>query len=191
MGKLFGDNLFADQSRLINKDRIFCDSGFTCGSDTVMPRNNFNLVIYQDAVGDRLHLPAVAEVVRQSSIGILHPWVYPRVGGGTIKQGKGGRWRWGLSPRGRGNPGLERGQLDPYGSIPAWAGEPSSHVSSRVNFTVYPRVGGGTRLPSGLCWRSLGLSPRGRGNPYFANTNKVGISPKPIIGTSPSLLSDG
>ena len=83
MGKLFGDNLFADQSRLINKDRSFCDSGFTCGSDTVMSRNNFNLVIYQDAVGDRLHLPAVAEVVRQSSIGILHPWVYPRVGGGT------------------------------------------------------------------------------------------------------------
>ena len=39
--------------------------------------------------------------------------------------------------------------------------------------------------------RAMGLSPRGRGNPFFANTNKVGISPKPIIGTSPSLLSDG
>ena len=145
MGKLFGDNLFADQSRLINKDRSFCDSGFTCGSDTVMPRNNFNLVIYQDAVGDRLHLPAVAEVVRQSSIGILHPWVYPRVGGGTDLINRDNAISEGLSPRGRGNHQARQGRALALGSIPAWAGEPSSHVSSRVNFTVYPRVGGGTR----------------------------------------------
>ena len=77
------------------------------------------------------------------------------------------------------------------GSIPAWAGEPK-HSSLRTNLAaVYPRVGGGTTASLPPTVPERGLSPRGRGNPYFANTNKVGISPKPIIGTSPSLLSDG
>ena len=97
--------------------------------------------------------------------------VYPRVGGGTVPISRASIAPGGLSPRGRGNPSPSLSGSVLGRSIPAWAGEPIS-LSFRLSLgSVYPRVGGGT--------------------PYFANTNKVGISPEPIIGTSPSLLSDG
>ena len=55
--------------------------------------------------------------------------VYPRVGGGTDKEG-GVRCRYpGLSPRGRGNLLLGLGIVPRFRSIPAWAGEPSSASS--------------------------------------------------------------
>ena len=73
-------------------------------------------------------------------------WVYPRVGGetelGLLKE----RDREGLSPRGRGNRSLVKPVTVWLGSIPAWAGEPTSPSSTRS--ALY------------------GLSPRGRGNPH-------------------------
>ena len=116
-------------------------------------------------------IPAWAGEPQGPGLHGLSSTVYPRVGGGTVP-------------------------TDDEGSIPAWAGEPYETRSNGRYSGVYPRVGGGTvkraipypRVGGGT---PLFLSPRGRGNPYFANTNKVGISPKPIIGTSPSLLSDG
>ena len=50
--------------------------------------------------------------------------VYPRVGGGTWVRSHTGRESWGLSPRGRGNPGRGLIAHTHQGSIPAWAGEP-------------------------------------------------------------------
>ena len=52
--------------------------------------------------------------------------VYPRVGGGTPTPICPSLITGGLSPRGRGNPSPVLHPLDGPGSIPAWAGEPSS-----------------------------------------------------------------
>ena len=71
-------------------------------------------------------------------------------------------WPRGLSPRGRGNP-RNRHRLPLIGkrSIPAGAGEPIHRICQQSPGQVYPRGGGGTPP---LCLRTLGLSPRGRGN---------------------------
>ena len=71
----------------------------------------------------------------------------------------------GLSPRGRGNPRHGRRARRHWRSIPAWAGEPDSLAWLHCSFEVYPRVGGGTASDMRPCPCSVGLSPRGRGNP--------------------------
>ena len=50
----------------------------------------------------------------------------------------------GLSPRGRGNLPDNEKPLRIFGSIPAWAGKPSSGRSAPSRPRVYPRVGGET-----------------------------------------------
>ena len=50
------------------------------------------------------------------------------------------------------------------GCIPAWAGEPSILWPPLSSGTVYPRVGGGTWVPTARLVVAIGLSPRGRGN---------------------------
>ena len=75
----------------------------------------------------------------------------------------------GLSPRGRGNRNCKVHLAAGCRSIPAWAGEPGLPVQRRATSGVYPRVGGGTaRINSGNR-RPVGLSPRGRGNPFPCN----------------------
>ena len=69
-------------------------------------------------------------------------WVYPRVGGGTVVSGSGPTEYRGLSPRGRGNPLPPLAIIPCSGSIPAWAGEPSTVYTFTVTRRVYPRVGG-------------------------------------------------
>ena len=90
--------------------------------------------------------------------------VYPRVGGGTGRWGRGGSPNAGLSPRGRGNRRGQAGGLSPFRSIPAWAGEPGILPLKHCLTWVYPRVGGGTLFPNPGEARCRGLSPRGRGN---------------------------
>ena len=70
----------------------------------------------------------------------------------------------GLSPRGRGNHRHGAGGHVCHGSIPAWAGKPRSAWAMCGRTTVYPRVGGETRLPTTGPMPAWGLSPRGRGN---------------------------
>ena len=84
--------------------------------------------------------------------------VYPRVGGETPPVAVIVTSPWGLSPRGRGNPSVERsGRIVRAGrSIPAWAGKPRLRrfrhrvhrghplVTARLLSRVYPRVGGET-----------------------------------------------
>ena len=95
----------------------------------------------------------------------LQGTVYPRVGGGTDIGGVVHPFTDGLSPRGRGNHPCKIIGILYVGSIPAWAGEPSGVPSARRRFSVYPRVGGGTRGLGQAGIASDGLSPRGRGNP--------------------------
>ena len=73
--------------------------------------------------------------------------------------------RKGLSPRGRGNRIAYLAAVHEPGSIPAWAGEPSSLWPAYAPLPVYPRVGGGTLNDQLDTLDRDGLSPRGRGNP--------------------------
>ena len=113
-------------------------------------------------------------------------WVYPRVGGGTPSTVQVNRMASGLSSRGRGNRRERQVGPTAHGSIPVCTGEPARTPSRRTQSEVYPRVYGGTDhkhpLPTGAtglspCVRgtdttcrfmlcTLGLSPRGRGNPF-------------------------
>ena len=70
----------------------------------------------------------------------------------------------GLSPRGRGSLLRNEYELVDFGSIPAWAGEPSRRPWSTCRIRVYPRVGGGARWIYRDVSQRQGLSPRGRGS---------------------------
>ena len=90
--------------------------------------------------------------------------VYPRVCGGTrvgfiAKVPSGG-----LSPRVRGNRGMDADRPAAPGSIPACAGEPPGCCGIPWRMGVYPRVCGGTLEEWALLPNGMGLSPRVRGN---------------------------
>ena len=69
--------------------------------------------------------------------------VYPRVGGGNSFRAARYLRDVGLSPRGRGKPVVVAVHVEPWGSIPAWAGETSLIFAIHCASPVYPRVGGG------------------------------------------------
>ena len=90
--------------------------------------------------------------------------VHPRVGGETMRADHTATNLQGPSPRGRGNLGDDPVRRVGTGSIPAWAGKPSTYRVNGSKDTVHPRVGGET---SGVIMKALfwtGPSPRGRGN---------------------------
>ena len=89
--------------------------------------------------------------------------VYPRVGGGTGDKRHRTTVTYGLSPRGRGNPGHVGQVAKADGSIPAWAGEPSPYSLRAAGLS--PRGRGNPRSRPGRSGQDRGLSPRGRGNP--------------------------
>ena len=91
--------------------------------------------------------------------------VYPRVCGGTATMKKSLRSLKGLSPRVRGNPESSTGISSVKRSIPACAGEPPACSPVSAGLRVYPRVCGGTVAGACLAHKSIGLSPRVRGNP--------------------------
>ena len=90
--------------------------------------------------------------------------------GGTVAEG--GLWTGaeGLSPRVRGNPGLNSDLAGETRSIPACAGEPTNLETLRDRLKVYPRVCGGTQLADSIAHHLKGLSPRVRGNQLFEIT---------------------
>ena len=90
--------------------------------------------------------------------------VYPRVGGETHPDSPAKPRGRGLSPRGRGNLRDRSQRRDRAGSIPAWAGKPTTACGKFGPIRVYPRVGGETRQPRVIQEVTDGLSPRGRGN---------------------------
>ena len=117
--------------------------------------------VLDDLVGS---IPAWAGEPRSCTRSSGCPRVYPRVGGGALIDSGTDEIFTGLSPRGRGSRIGARASRRPDGSIPAWAGEPSSTDTPWMVRRVYPRVGGGARSASVRCDRSSGLSPRGRGS---------------------------
>ena len=95
----------------------------------------------------------------------IRAWrVYPRVCGGTQGVVKRLFDLGNLSPRVRGNPSSLGTSSWYKRSIPACAGEPLVACSLIVHLPVYPRVCGGTRIWVTSTLKTLGLSPRVRGN---------------------------
>ena len=112
--------------------------------------------------------------------------VYPRACGGTIRSGRMGADRTGLSPRVRGNHLRDEQHVAAEGSIPARAGEPELQQRSRGSLKVYPRACGGTlsETPAAPCpGRSI---PARAGEPGRANFigRRLTVYPRACGGTS-------
>ena len=133
------------------------------------PRGRGNLGTTNHAIHGRRSIPAWAGEPLLFHAPPSACGVYPRVGGGTLNTHLGLSGEEGLSPRGRGNPGVHLANRVRVGSIPAWAGEPAGCPSPSLRCGVYPRVGGGTRKELVLIPTAIGLSPRGRGNRELLN----------------------
>ena len=69
--------------------------------------------------------------------------------------------------------------------IPAYAGEPGPQLVGPGVVMVYPRVRGGTVLPSEAAYINKGLSPRTRGNPRQDVRGQGGIRPIPAYAGEP------
>ena len=90
--------------------------------------------------------------------------VYPRACGGTSCRRARERDHQGLSPRVRGNLSRFLSKKAPPRSIPARAGEPRWPSKNARPERVYPRACGGTESPAPHLRKTIGLSPRVRGN---------------------------
>ena len=97
----------------------------------------------------------------------------------------------GLSPRGRGKPGLETEATVKSRSIPAWAGETSASLVCAWAMKVYPRVGGGNRFERALPDLPKGLSPRGRGKLFLPVGENVFGQVYPRVGGGNSVAICG
>ena len=115
-------------------------------------------------------IPACAGEARERRSDPAGREVYPRVCGGSPAFTSTKPARAGLSPRVRGKPHINRGAPLGGGSIPACAGEAWAYVSFNDADTVYPRVCGGSYVPSTAGLIVQGLSPRVRGKPTAPNS---------------------
>ena len=129
------------------------------------PRVRGNLQAQAEAVERLGSIPACAgEPLGAGHRGAARR-VYPRVCGGTKPKGRPFPSSLGLSPRVRGNHGVQDANPRRPGSIPACAGEPPPRGLRRHRRGVYPRVCGGTVRVRIVLSPVAGLSPRVRGNP--------------------------
>ena len=121
--------------------REFATGKFVSGLSPRVRGNHGNIRLVKSI---RRSIPACAGEPYPTIVPIFSDWVYPRVCGGTFRQGDIPHHIVGLSPRVRGN--LLHSVLLVYkaGSIPACAGEPLSTCSANAIPAVYPRVCGGT-----------------------------------------------
>ena len=76
-----------------------------------------------------------------------------------------GRWRRGLSPRGRRHPINPDLNTTTLRSISAWAEASHLRCDAVRTCEVYLRVGGGIMMVQSRAIRAHGLSPRGRRHP--------------------------
>ena len=117
------------------------------------------------------------------------------MGGGTSLFSYRGTEEDGLSPRGRGNPFRPPHVPRPvsYGLSPRGRGNPLdlNVLISRLQLTVYPRVGGGTclRLARVGARVTTGLSPRGRGNQVHAKCQRRTVKSIPAWAGEPEVAA--
>ena len=133
-------------------------------------------------------IPACAGEPPVSAKHCQHVRDYPRVCGGTSFAQRLYVHTWGLSPRVRGNQHLMTEISEKEGTIPACAGEPDEEWVHRLYRGDYPRVCGGTSSASSTIVRSMGLSPRVRGNPGNSNPVMSASGTIPACAGEPSTL---
>ena len=164
--------------------------GVISRSDThgLSPRVRGNLPKYSPSGCLSGSIPACAGEPRLMCAGSWSSTVYPRVCGGTSKQGYFPAKYRGLSPRVRGNPVRAFPCVMRLRSIPACAGEPCEGFPLCDALAVYPRVCGGTPLVS--VWGRLvrGLSPRVRGNHGFIPDTMFIVGSIPACAGEPARL---
>ena len=97
----------------------------------------------------------------------------------------------GLSPRVRGNLISPQRLRKEVWSIPACAGEPQFDLRSDVLDKVYPRVCGGTTMPSRRPAFGRGLSPRVRGNLLQSPDAAGGVGSIPACAGEPAQIIAG
>ena len=129
-------------------------------------------------------IPALAGERNAHAAGGRRFRVYPRACGGTGTSGAGGVSCAGLSPRLRGNGMPSSRAQAASGSIPALAGERFARQFTLATKRVYPRACGGTVLGGRSGVRSVGLSPRLRGN------GMPGPQPVRRMGSIPALAGE-
>ena len=119
-----------------------------------------------DADGQGIHgtIPAHAGEPPEDERSRAGPRDYPRARGGTVCGHARTSGIPGLSPRTRGNHDQRALHRHYRGTIPAHAGEPASATASVWASRDYPRARGGTATAITLPRKSVGLSPRTRGN---------------------------
>ena len=139
--------------------------GYTATSTGLSPRRRGNPVSISCGTWYSGSIPAQAGEPLARRLHLDAEQVYPRAGGGTDRTSAADKNCKGLSPRRRGNPGLNLVGIQQGGSIPAQAGEPGGCSGSSCFLRVYPRAGGGTVTKSTRLLYTSGLSPRRRGNP--------------------------
>ena len=130
-------------------------------------------------------IPACAGEPPNRRQGIRADRVYPRVCGGTASWSPPPAYPAGLSPRVRGNRGGWRWAGATGGSIPACAGEPYGKPGIACADWVYPRVCGGTAGQGCPTLPAVGLSPRVRGNPGPAVSQRVVVRSIPACAGEP------
>ena len=144
-----------------------CQQIHTCSTVGLSPRGRGNRWKWLFATAIFGPIPAWAGEPPEDDLQGAVARAYPRVGGGTVGAYDALASCKGLSPRGRGNPGVGERDGLMCGPIPAWAGEPSEAEAWLTATRAYPRVGGGTSRGAALDVPDWGLSPRGRGNLGF------------------------
>ena len=127
-------------------------------------------------------------------------WVYPRVGGGTVKILSRVWLIWaGLSPRGRGNPSRHSRRTGTKGLSPRGRGNHPGAIASNIGQGLSPRGRGNLTIKDGRLKHAIGLSPRGRGNqpedlgtrsrsgsiPAWAGEPKLKVCGSYVLGLSP------
>ena len=128
------------------------------------PRVRGNRQNRKDSQAVKRSIPACAGEPEEDWKVIDAAAVYPRVCGGTAVGNGQVPFRFGLSPRVRGNRRRSIATSSSPRSIPACAGEPRCPGGWCRCGQVYPRVCGGTDLITRRMAQANGLSPRVRGN---------------------------
>ncbi len=130
------------------------------------PRGRGTLSSQAVWIGFRRVIPAWAGNTRRQ----LHrPWRstgHPRVGGEHTDKGVASISYAGSSPRGRGTPVDDTGQVGKQRVIPAWAGNTGLRATFPTAASGHPRVGGEHKGWLPLATTPRGSSPRGRGTHF-------------------------
>ena len=130
-------------------------------------------------------IPAHAGKPLSDCLSAISIRVYPRACGETHRISASLYDSEGLSPRMRGNHGVDVGAASSDGSIPAHAGKPAPRSRRRRLEEVYPRACGETALGPGDWRAGLGLSPRMRGNLIHAISSSVPLRSIPAHAGKP------